>query len=224
MDSKVVTGEIKSHIWPVLREQGFSKFSARNAWRYDDKSVHVVNFQSFNSHMAGVIGMTTYSFSVNLGVKFSSIPDTHDRPLPERGPATPHEYECHLRGSLSRSFAQPELERRDIWYVDPNGTYLERCIADVIAQLKGHACRWFSDYGSEASALELCLADLPDDPAGIVWGIGNPGSPVRSFDTGYLALSLNKLDLARVHLDKAVKFYKNSERLAKDLADLGKSA
>jgi hypothetical protein len=33
MDSKVVNKVIKKHIWPFLKEQGFSKFTSRNAWR-----------------------------------------------------------------------------------------------------------------------------------------------------------------------------------------------
>src|SRR6478735_8375328 len=98
----------------MLRERGFTRFTERNAWRYVDDVVHVVNFQSFNSYNAEAIGVTTYSFSVNLGIFFSQIPPTYGDPAcPKKGPPKPHEYECHLRGSLARTFPQTELSRRD---------------------------------------------------------------------------------------------------------------
>jgi hypothetical protein len=68
MDSKSVNKEIRQTIWPLLREAGFWRFSSRSAWRHAESRVEVLNFQSFNSYNAGVLGCTTYSFSVNLGV------------------------------------------------------------------------------------------------------------------------------------------------------------
>jgi hypothetical protein len=60
MDSQVVAREIKSEIWPVLRRAGFDKFSPKTAWRYTPEQIHVVNFQSFNSHLAEGVGYTTF--------------------------------------------------------------------------------------------------------------------------------------------------------------------
>jgi len=76
--------------------------------------IEVVNFQSFNSYSAGVLGCTTYSFS--SGSYLVEVPSLGrpGRPKEKDGAPVPEEYECHRRGRLHRSFAQPELERRDI--------------------------------------------------------------------------------------------------------------
>lgn len=70
MDSKIVNKEIKKTIKPFLQAVGFTKFSERNAWRYRDEFIEVINFQSFNSYLADGVGCTTYSFAINLGVYF----------------------------------------------------------------------------------------------------------------------------------------------------------
>jgi hypothetical protein len=73
MDSKIVTREIRRFVWPRLKKQGFTEFSARTAWRHSKAKIDVVNFQSFNSYLAGVIGCTTYSFALNLGCYYLAI-------------------------------------------------------------------------------------------------------------------------------------------------------
>lgn len=67
MDSKVVNRAIKANVWPMLKEHGFGHFTTRTAWRHDHDRIDVINFQSFNSYQASVIGCTTYSFALRLG-------------------------------------------------------------------------------------------------------------------------------------------------------------
>src|SRR5262245_41395549 len=122
MDSKIVNAEIRKIIRPVLKDAGFSAFTARTAWRYLDSGIEVVNFQSFNSYCSAGLRCTTYSFSINLGVHLPEVPSAvrHLEKFKDRPP----EYACHLRGRLLRGFAQKELERKDIWYIDDEGRYL----------------------------------------------------------------------------------------------------
>jgi len=56
MDSKEVNKQIRAVIRPVLKAQGFARFTARDSWRFHDDRIDVVNFQSFNSYLAGTIG------------------------------------------------------------------------------------------------------------------------------------------------------------------------
>lgn len=42
MDNKDVNKVIKSKIWSFLKEEGFSKFTSRNAWRYQQNTIEVV--------------------------------------------------------------------------------------------------------------------------------------------------------------------------------------
>jgi hypothetical protein len=220
VDSRIVSGQIKERVRPLLRDSGFSRFTERNAWRYVDDIVHVLNFQSFNSYNAELIGVTTYSFSVNLGIYFSKIPPTHgDPPSTTRGSRKPHEYECHLRGLLNRTFLQPELDRRDIWYIDPQANYLKLAIDDVVAQLHSAEVQWFQRYSDLQATLELLLSPTMDDPMGPVWGLGNPGSPMRNYKTGYIARALGRRDLACEFLTRAASHFRTNERLAADVKE-----
>ena len=74
MDSRAVAKEINREIWPLLRREGFTKFSSRTAWRHTPEQIHVVNYKSFNSYLAEGVGCTTFSFALNLGIFFRAIP------------------------------------------------------------------------------------------------------------------------------------------------------
>jgi hypothetical protein len=100
MDSRIVAREIMNEIWPFLRQIGFTEFSNKTAWRRLSEQIHVVNFQSFNSYIAEGVGCTTFSFALNLGIYFRSIP--LDYPI-RKGPdpsVKPQEYHCHFRQKL----------------------------------------------------------------------------------------------------------------------------
>src|SRR5437899_12944946 len=76
MDSKIVNRETRSHIWPLLRTVGFSVFTARTAWRYSEEQIDVFNFQSFNRYNSDILGVTSFSFCVNLGSYLTYLPRT----------------------------------------------------------------------------------------------------------------------------------------------------
>ena len=107
MDSKVVNKYIKNKIWPYLKEQGFSQFNARNAWRTKDETIEVINFQSFNSYIAEGVGCTTYSFGINLGVYYKCYENTpwFTKEKIERV----HEYDGHARFHLKKHINQAKL-------------------------------------------------------------------------------------------------------------------
>ncbi len=203
MDSKTVSASIRKVVHPCLRDNGFQRFSDRHAWRLHDDRIDVVNFQSFNSYTAASIGCTTYSFSVNLGTYFRFVPDhiviarnpwTNKRKLPK-------EYECLFRGSLLRSFPQKELDRRDVWYIDPRGRYLDGAMENARLLLNGEGMLWFERFDHESEILGLLLDG--DQKMPYLWGFGNRPSPVRSLLTGYLALKLGQNQLAVTELENA---------------------
>ncbi len=68
MDSKVVNKAIRDVIRPFLKENEFTKFTGRDSWRVKKDTIEVINFQSFNSYNADILGVTSFSFGVNLGV------------------------------------------------------------------------------------------------------------------------------------------------------------
>ncbi|HKR08835.1 MAG TPA: hypothetical protein VJS39_06575, partial [Gemmatimonadaceae bacterium] len=77
MDSAAVTKEIRAEIRPLLKDVGFVAFTSRSAWRYHADRVDVVDFTSFNSYNAEVMGITTYSFVVSLGCYLRYIPNQY---------------------------------------------------------------------------------------------------------------------------------------------------
>lgn len=74
MDSKAVNREIRRVIWPLFKAAGFSSNTTRTAWRHTADKADVINFQSFNRYNADVLGITTFSFAVNLGCYLRYVP------------------------------------------------------------------------------------------------------------------------------------------------------
>ena len=89
----------------------------------------------------------------------------------------PREYECQFRGRLSRTFEQPELSRRDIWYVDPEGGYRAKAAHDVRMALTRQGFDWFEALQNQASVLRILRES---DPSETLWGFGARGSPARA--------------------------------------------
>jgi hypothetical protein len=179
VDSKKVSAELAREVRPLLRERGFQKFTARNAWRIHEDRVDVLNFQSFNDHLASGLGCTTYSFSVNLGCflrRVDALPALSKVAVLEG--RMPKEYECQFRGRLTRTFEQSELPRRDIWYVDPAGIYLPKVVHDVRMVLFREGLDWFEMFSDESRILEI-LRDQQEE-SDQLWGFGAPGSPNRT--------------------------------------------
>lgn len=200
MDSKAVSKEIRDSFWPLLKERGFSRFTTRTAWRYCDGKIDVLNFQSFNAYNASVMGVTPFSFAVNLGSYLTYVPPQWPPKSKDRH-LTPHEAECHLRARLTPAMAQARGVPDGIWSVDEQGRNLPRCVHDVVEQLPD-AMAWFARLTDKREVLRILRED--DEDMTTLWGFGRNPSPLRSYLTGYVALKLADLELARVHLGKAV--------------------
>ncbi|MHC4847356.1 MAG: DUF4304 domain-containing protein [Planctomycetota bacterium] len=222
MDSKTVNKEIRRIVRPVLKEAGFTAFSGRNSWRYAEDRIDVVNFQSFNSYNAAVIGCTTYSFALNLGCYLEWLPDPNGFvPKEVGGRLRPEEYHCPLRGRLSRGFEQPEVDTEYLWYIDPEAKYLPQSMEDVIERLRAEGFAWFEQFVSPEAVLRVFQGEEDMDR---LWGFGNDPSPVRSFMRGYAALRCGELQLAREELAAALRsgsFGESRSRLESDIADCG---
>jgi len=189
MDSQIVTREIKSEIWPLLRANGFTRFTGRGAWRYRPEQIHVVNFQSFNSYLATAVGSTTFSFALNLGIYFRMIPMHY----PVRGvhpSVRPQEYHCHFRNHLTKSFEQPEFTRRDIWYVAPDGGNVLEVLADARTVLTQDGLPWFDKFVSLEEVLRLLISE-------------DSRPPIRKHMIGHIARALGRNELADAMIAEA---------------------
>jgi hypothetical protein len=200
VDSREVNKEIRQQIWSDHKERGFTTRTARTAWRHRDDSVDVVNFQSFNAYNAGALGCTTFSFSVNLGVWLRYIPAYSYSGEVKRkdGKPLPQEYECHLRRSLRKGVAQPEVTREEIWFVREDGSNLSEVVSDAAGTLDA-ASDWFERFHDPEEVLRTLRED--DEMMECAWGFGGIGSPVRHYLTGYTAIHIGRYELARASFE-----------------------
>lgn len=201
MDSKSVSKEIRGRVWPLLKEAGFTRFTTRTAWRDSDGKVDVLNFQSYNAYNASVLGVTPFSFSVNLGCFLTYVPPQWP-PKVKDGHLMPDEAECQFRRRLPRTITQPGNEHAGLWSVDEQGRNLLWCIQDVVEQLP-EALAWFARLGDHSEVLRVLLEQ--DEDMNVLWGFGRRPSPVRSYLSGYVALKLGRQELAREKLREAVQ-------------------
>jgi len=200
MNGSVVSREIKSQIWPMLKSAGFGVFSTRSAWRHRPEGVDVVCFQSFNKHLADGLGVSSFSFALRLGWMPCYIPPTYP-PAVKNGKLVPEESGCDFRGTVIRKLHQPDNKYPEVWAVDENGENLAWCIGDAKEQLE-KALDSFDLYQDRAWVLRALLSGTPDDVA--LGASCNDPSPRRSYLTGYAALSLGDEELAREKLQEAV--------------------
>ena len=199
MDSKIVNREIKRAIWPVLKNAGFSRFTSRVAWRHNKDSIDVFEFQSFNKYNADVLGVTTFSFGVNLG-KFLLYVPPRWAPKVKDGIQLPTEPECIFRGALLTDvYAAPSS--RIIWSIDQDGKNLLWCMRDVLNQLP-KALDWFTRLDDRAEVLRVLLEE--DEDMHQLWGFGRNPCPMRSYHAGYVALALGDRTTATSMLQDAV--------------------
>jgi uncharacterized protein DUF4304 len=200
MDSKVVNRQIRATIWPLLKATGFRATTARTAWRHNQDTVHVVNFQSFTKYNADVMGVTTFSFCVNLGCFLVYVPPEWPPKKIEEGLPYPTEAECQFRGRLSPSISQ-RVKLDYLWFVEEDGRNLAWCIHDVAQQIP-EALKWFARLDQRAEVLRI-LEEEPEDMSRL-WGFGRNPSPLRSYLKGYVAMSLGKDALAAREFEQAV--------------------
>jgi len=202
MDSKIVTKSIKNTLVPLLKEHGFTVFTQRAAWRDCGSKIDVIKFQSLNSHDAAIFESTTFSLIVSLGIYFKCIPDRFSKLKEKSDLVLPKEYECHFRRLLHKSIAQKELPRKSIWHIDSEGDNLEIVIQDVKNQLITQGLPWFERFENMNEVMRTLLEDREDLNG--TDGFGRNPSPIRSYLTGYIALSMGDYELAKKALNEAI--------------------
>jgi len=210
--SKNVNHSIKKYIIPILKENGFSVFTNRNAWRYKPNTVDVIQFMSYNSFRATILNCTTFSFAINLGVYVKSIPSDikNNMRLNMLCPDIPF---CHLFGYLLKTIEQNECKTNRIWYIDEKGHNIESVMCDVASVIRSDALSWFNRLENLNEIIKLLENDDKDilvDPVN-----GRINCPSRNYKIGYIALALNDNKLASRSLKKAIdsECYKSEQIL-----------
>ena len=204
MDSKAVTREINSCIKPFLKKNRFNKWTSRTYWRYLFDRIDIIDFQSFNSYNADVIGCTTFSFSINLSCFLRYIPSETKIKYKNTEPR-PSESQGHFRRRLKKGIIQTELETNDIWFIDNHGANLIDVIIDCGNQIQKNGLSWFDKFATKENVLDILINDSEDMDG--TWGFGNFNSPLRNEYTAYTAIGLNKYELAFDRLKALSNYY-----------------
>ncbi len=213
MDSKQVTKEINSIIRPMLKSNGFNKFSGRTYWRYKLDRIDILNFQSFNSYNAEILGCTTFSFSVNLATFLNYIQSDLDI-KEQNGLKRPKEYEGHFRSKIFKGINQDEFKREDIWLINEDEENLKNSIIDCKNQIEKNAFNWYNQFDDKEKALNILLKEQENMNG--TWGFGNFNSPRRNEFTAYTALELNNKELAKNKFNEVISFYNERYNEIKD--------
>lgn len=173
MDSSAVSEEFKAKIGPILKLSGFTRFQTRRAWRIQAHTIEVLSVRSFRPDMALSFGCTPYSFSVECGVYYPSIHGLTQPPTPL--PELPKESACQARCRLLKSLSQPELARRDIWYVREDGSNLEEVLGDCRKAIGEQGLPWLTGYSDLEKAWKA-FKERPESEYESFQGVvGSPG-------------------------------------------------
>lgn len=161
--STIVNRALRAHVSPILREAEFEKIDARNGWRWLDKIVWVVNIRAVGNYFSDVTGWAPGSVGVWLGVFYSFVPTDHPLKVSDRGQPLPAEHLCQMRSHLECAVDQchhveglsnpAERDRKDIWWVEPDGRDAVSVAADIASALIGQRLPWFLAHSDLAATL-----------------------------------------------------------------------
>lgn len=173
--SPEVNKVIREILSPVLKANGFSKVNTRNNWAWIDHSIWVLNITSVGKYFSDVTGWPPMSIHVDLGMYYNFIPMNNDRiKTDEGGRLFPKSHQCHLQGELHSTLDQmkymsslsnpAEQKRKDLWWIEPDGSNIEEVIKNVKQSFLTDGIDWFrKNTDVEHAFLEIekehdCLA------------------------------------------------------------------
>ena len=182
-----VTKELKTVVFPILRDAGFSEFTSRTGWRFRDHGTDVIEFRSLGSYVGGAVGVTSHSVAAAAGVYYRAV---HQAPWATAAmPLRPQEPACHARLFLRKSLLQLVFWRPDVWYVSRTGGNLPRVIADLARAVQRQALPWLQELGDLERALGV-FESRPDQTMSPGITRGMYGGTIDSFARAELASAL----------------------------------
>lgn len=192
VESRLLNRAINKHLWPLLRDFGFST-SGQQAWRVREWARDAVSITSRSMYDPVFGHKIGREFVARFGVLFPCVPltpflDWSARPL---NPDRPSYLECHVQALL----ANPQRPPHGGWQVDGLGTQVEAALAECWETIRGNLS-WFDRFADP----QLALAVLTREEH---W-IASEEPEMRSYVRGYLALECGRQSLAAAFFATAV--------------------
>lgn len=141
---------------PVLRENGFSKVETRDNWGWHKNAIWVLKIRAVGRYFSQVTDWPSMSIVVDLGIFYDFIPSEFTIKRDPDGKLLPEEPQCHVRSSLLSTLNQSNLknrlgnpaerERKDIWWIQPDGSNLEEVINNVKECFLNKGIEWFDNF------------------------------------------------------------------------------
>jgi hypothetical protein len=163
---------------PTLRDVGFDSFAAQCAWRRHDQTVDMVVIRSFTGQAASRAGCTTDSFAITCGV-FYQCTVGHDV-------IRTKEYELTFRFRLGKTLRQPwfspfdgqrQRDWPDIWYVLPDLSNVDECVADAVAAIQSHGLPLVDRFTIPQAAYQALLTETSTAMSFGAAAVEMPGRP-----------------------------------------------
>jgi len=188
-DSRAVSRILRDELHPYLKNIGFTKFKGGRAYRYDEGCVLGFTTAAVGNYFSQVTGYPTASFTATAWAHYDCIPSFEQRPMNPKSAFLPKNSHFAIDlgvvspaiKSIRKCRSEPEQERNDIWWVEPDGSNLAEIAQDLKAAVVAQATPWWDAMLDAANALNVA-AEMPS-------------SPHRSFLMYFLAKSLNRADI-----------------------------
>lgn len=156
---------IRKIIFPSLKENDFRKIKGRTAWGWCDDCIWVFNIKAVGHFHSIITNWPSASLTVNLGIYYTYLPHIREAKKDESGLMYPKEYECNRRAQLTCSYDQlkytehvecnsSEKKRRDIWWIQPDGSNIGEVINDINNRYLENAVKWFWEKSNKELTLQ----------------------------------------------------------------------
>lgn len=148
---------------PLLNQHDFDIVGPRSSWKFLANCTWVVKIEAVGRYFSDVTGWPPSSLSVGVGVLYRFIPH-RDLKRDPQGRELPQEYDCHVRWLLSRTVGQDDhtrvlsnpadRKRRDIWWVNQNGSNAQIVAPDIAMQIGIVGIPWLQAFSDLKEALD----------------------------------------------------------------------
>lgn len=136
---------------------------ARNGWLWQTDTIWIFQIRAVGNYFSQGTGWPPGSVCAWLGVYFTFAPENPRMKRDKQGCPLPDEYMGHMRFHLERGIDQTmlmngklseiEAQRKDIWWIDPEGDNADEVANDIANSLSAHGIQWFRRMSDLNNAL-----------------------------------------------------------------------
>ncbi|WP_019412927.1 hypothetical protein [Paenisporosarcina sp. TG20] len=147
---------IRKILSSTLKENGFNKVNTRHNWAWIDHCIWVLEIVAVGKYFSDVTGWSPMSIHVDLGIYYDFVPPKHSEiKIGKKGELQPAPYQCQIEKQLHCNIDQSnytnhfenlaEKERKDIWWIEPDGSNIEEVIIDIKQSFLIDGLEWLKE-------------------------------------------------------------------------------